>query len=85
MEEKCADLKQMIDRMAQIKKEKAELDDEYASLQAKLQVVGETALEDTKYKSVSYNGTSSKATVTIADKVSGVMPSLFADIFGKAF
>ena len=79
------DISQIIDRMAEIKKEKTELDDEYASLQAKLQVVGETALEDTKYKSVSYAGTSSKATVTIADKVSGVMPSLFGDIFGKAF
>lgn len=79
------ELVEIIDRMAQIKCEKDKLDDEYASLQAELQVVGEDALKDTKYKSVSYSGTSSKATVTIADKVSGVMPSLFADIFGKAF
>lgn len=42
-------------------------------------------MENTKYKSVSYSGTSGKATVTLADKVSGVMPSLFLDIFGKAF
>ena len=34
---------------------------------------------------MSYSGTSGKATVTLADKVSGVMPSLFLDIFGKAF
>lgn len=79
------DVSQMIDRMAAIKKEKSELDDEYASLQAELQVLGESALEDTKYKSVSFSGTADKATVTIADKVSNVMPSLFADIFGKAY
>lgn len=79
------ELAKIIDRMAQIKNEKDKLDDEYASLQAELQVVGEDALKDTKYKSISYSGTSGKATVTIADKVSGVMPALFADIFGKAF
>ena len=61
------------------------LQDEYLDLQSKLQVEGESALENTKYKSVSYTGTSGKATVTLADKVSGVMPSLFLDIFGKAF
>lgn len=79
------DVSQIIDRMAAIKKEKSELDDEYTSLQAELQILGESALEDTKYKSVSFSGTSDKATVTIADKVSNVMPSLFADIFGKAY
>ncbi len=79
------DVSQIIDRMAEIKKAKSELDDEYASLQAELQVLGESALENTKYKSVSFSGTSDKATVTIADKVSNVMPSLFTDIFGKAY
>lgn len=79
------ELAKIIDRMAQIKCEKDKLDDEYASLQSKLKVVGEDALKDTKYKSISYSGTSGKATITIADKVSGVMPSLFSDIFGKAF
>lgn len=79
------DVSQIIDRMAEIKKAKSELDDEYTSLQAELQVLGESALEDTKYKSVSFSGTSDKATVTIADKVSNVMPSLFTDIFGKAY
>lgn len=68
-----------------IKQESNALQDEYLDLQSKLQVEGESALENTKYKSVSYSGTSGKATVTLADKVSGVMPSLFLDIFGKAF
>ena len=74
-----------IKRMVEIKQESNALQDEYLDLQSKLQVEGESALENTKYKSVSYSGTSGKATVTLADKVSGVMPSLFLDIFGKAF
>ena len=79
------EIKQIVDRMVEIKQESNALQDEYLDLQSKLQVEGESALENTKYKSVSYTGTSGKATVTLADKVSGVMPSLFLDIFGKAF
>ena len=79
------EIKQIVDRMVEIKQESNVLQDEYLDLQSKLQVEGESALENTKYKSVSYSGTSGKATVTLADKVSGVMPSLFLDIFGKAF
>ena len=79
------EIKQIVDRMVEIKQESNALQDEYLDLQSKLQVEGESALENTKYKSVSYSGTSGKATVTLADKVSGVMPSLFLDIFGNAF
>lgn len=79
------EIKQIVDRMVEIKQESNALQDEYLDLQSKLQVEGESALENTKYKSVSYSGTSGKAKVTLADKVSGVMPSLFLDIFGKAF
>ena len=79
------EIKQIVDRMVEIKQESNALQDEYLDLQSKLQVEGESALENTKYKSVSYSGTSGKATLTLADKVSGVMPSLFLDIFGKAF
>lgn len=79
------EIKQIVDRMVEIKQESNALQDEYLDLLSKLQVEGESALENTKYKSVSYSGTSGKATVTLADKVSGVMPSLFLDIFGKAF
>lgn len=79
------EIKQIVDRMVEIKQEYNALQDEYLDLQAKLQVEGESALENTKYKSVSYSGTTGKATVTLADKVSGIMPSLFLDIFGKAF
>lgn len=76
---------EIIDRMAEIKEKQSELNDEYASLQAELQVIGETDLKNTKYKSVSYSGTIGKATVTIADKVSNVLPALFESMFGKAY
>lgn len=77
--------KEIVDRMIQIKKDEAVLEKEYASLQAKLQVIGEDALKDTKYKSVSFSGTFGRATVTIADKVVNTAPSLYQDIFGKAY
>lgn len=57
------EIKQIVDRMVEIKRESNALQDEYLNLQAKLQVEGESALENTKYKSVSYSGTSGKATV----------------------
>ncbi len=79
------EIKQIVDRMVEIKKEKNILDKEYASLQAKIQVIGEDALKDTKYKSVSYLGTTGKVTVTIADNVKNHLPGLYQDIFGKAY
>lgn len=78
-------IKAIVDRMIEIKKESAILEDEYNSLMAKLDVEGKAALQDTKYKSVSFLGTNGRAMVTLADKVSSVMPSLFEDIFGKAW
>lgn len=75
----------IIDRMAEIKKTQSELNEEYSSLQSQLQVTGETDLENTKYKSISYSGTTGKATVIIADKVSTILPSLFEEMFGKAY
>lgn len=79
------EIAEIIDRMAEIKEKQSELNDEYASLQAELQVIGETDLKNTKYKSVSYSGTIGKATVTIADKVSNRLPALFESMFGKAY
>jgi len=78
-------LKALINRMTEIKSEEKTLNNEYALLQAQLQMIGESDLENTKRKSVSYHGSSSKATVTIADKVASVLPALFKDIFGKAY
>ena len=47
------EIKQIVDRMVEIKQESNALQDEYLDLQSKLQVEGESALENTKYKSVS--------------------------------
>lgn len=79
------EIAEIIDRMAAIKEEKLRLDNEYLGLQAKLQIAGEEELKNTKYKSVSFNGDKAKATITIADIVKNVTPSLFKDIFGKAY
>ena len=69
----------------EIKSEQAGLADELSSLQAQVQKVGESALEDTKNKSVSYYGSKGKVTVTLADKVGNTLPSLFSEVFGKAY
>ena len=78
------DIKKVVDRMIGIKNEEKELAKEYALLQAQLQMIGESALENTKQKSVSYYGDSGRVTVTLADKVQSILPSLYTDIFGKA-
>lgn len=79
------EIKQIVDRMVEIKQESNALQDEYLDLQSKLQVEGEQHWKIQSTSQCAYSGTSGKATVTLADKVSGVMPSLFLDIFGKAF
>lgn len=79
------ELTKIIDRMIEIKSEQSNLSDEFSSLQAQIQTVGEAALENTKNKSVSYYGSKGKVTVTIADKVGNTLPSLLPGIFGKAY
>lgn len=79
------ELKKAIDRMVEIKSEQKALNDEFDDLQALVQMIGESALENTKNKSVSYYSDRGKVTVTLADKVENTLPSLFSDIFGKAF
>ena len=75
----------IIDRMACINAEKCKLEEEYAGLQAKLQVLGEDAIRDTKFKSFSMYGQNAKATITVADNVKNILPSLFVSMFGKAY
>ena len=79
------ELTKIIDRIIEIKSEQSGLADELSDLQAQVQTVGEAALENTKNKSVSYYGSKGKVTVTIADKVGNTLPSLFSEVFGKAY
>lgn len=79
------ELKKAIDRMIEIKAKQKDLDAEYGTLQAQVQIIGEAALENTKRKSVSYFGSKGKLTVTLADKVGNTLPALFSDMFGKAY
>lgn len=77
---------EIIDRMAAIKQEKKVLESEYDRLQAQLQITAETAMTDTKIKSVHYAGTNGNtAIVTIADTISIVAGELLPAIFGKVY
>ncbi len=79
-------ISEIIDRMAAIKQEKKVLESEYDRLQAQLQITAETALTDTKIKSVHYAGTNGNtAVVTIADTISIVAGELLPAIFGKVY
>ena len=76
-------LNSVIDRMAQIELEKAELEEEYAVLQKELLTNAEQKLTDTKIKSVSYVTPSGNAAeVTVADTVSVAAGELLTGIFG---
>lgn len=80
-----AELKKAIDRMIEIKSAKKELEAEFDTLQAQVQMIGEAALENTKKKSISYYSDKGKVTVTLTDKVENTLPTLFSDMFGKAY
>lgn len=62
------DIHEIVDRMAEIKQEKKALTAENDKLQAQLQMLAESDLTDTKFKSVGYSGTNGNtATVTTSD------------------
>ena len=77
-------LNRIIDRMAEIEREKSVLSAEYDRLQAVLQLDAEQKLTDTKIKSVSHTSQSGNtAVVTIADTVSVSAGELLESIFGS--
>lgn len=79
-------ISEIVDRMAEIKQEKTALTSEYDKLQAQLQLLAECDLTDTKFKSVSYSGTSGNtATVTTSDTVSVIAGELLQKIFGSVY
>lgn len=79
-------ISEIVDRMAEIRQEKAALTSEYDKLQAQLQILAECDLTDTKFKSVSYPGTNGNtATVTTSDTVSVIAGELLQKIFGSVY
>lgn len=79
------DVKAKIDRLAEIKKESERLKVEKDTIEAELLKNAESDLANTKYKSVSYAGTNSSVTATVADSVKITYASFLPIIFGKAY
>lgn len=79
------DVKAKIDRLAEIKRESEQLKAEKDTIEAELLKSAESDLVNTKYKSVSYAGTNSSVTATVADSVKITYASFLPVIFGKAY
>lgn len=79
-------LSEMVQRYAEIKAEMSELKAEADSIEADILKAAESDLSDTKFKSAVYSDvTGNTITVTNADSVKLVYPSMLKEIFGKAY
>lgn len=74
-----------IDKLAEIKKQQERLRDEAAQLEAELLKFAQEDLSNTKYKSVTYEGTHNNAMATVADSVKITYESFLPLIFGTAY
>ena len=80
------DLSEKVKRYAEIKSEIAELKSEADGIEADILKAAESDLSDTKFKSAVYSDvTGNTITVTNADSVKLVYPSMLKEIFGKAY
>lgn len=79
-------LSEKVKRYAEIKSEIAELKSEADGIEADILKAAESDLSDTKFKSAVYSDvTGNTITVTNADSVKLVYPSMLKEIFGKAY
>lgn len=79
-------ISEIVDRMAEIKRERKASDFEYDKLQAQLHVAAGEELKNTKIKSVNYSSDSgNSALVTNSDKIEICSVEMLKDIFGKFF
>lgn len=74
-----------VDRMAEIKKQMADLKSESETLEAELLKQFEADVEDTKYRTMKYHGKCAKVNATYADSVKLIYPSVLKTIFGVAY
>lgn len=79
------EISEKVDRMAELSKNIAELKHEYSMIEAELLKQFEDDVEDTKYRTVRYSGSSAALIANYADKVALVYPSMLKSIFGKAY
>lgn len=80
-----SEIAEKVDRMAQIKKQIDDLKSESDDIEAELLKQFEADVEDTKYRTVKYCGSSSTASAAYADSVKLIYPSVLKTIFGKAY
>lgn len=80
------DLSEKVKRYAEIKAEISELKSEADGIEADILKASEADLQDTKFKSAVYSDNAGNAiTVTNADNVKLVYPTMLKEIFGKAY
>lgn len=81
------DLTAKIDRLAAIKKQQDALKKEKDKIEAEIIIACETDLDSTKYKSVTYSGSSAEVKVVNAESLKLIYNAhaFLPDIFGKAY
>lgn len=79
------EISEKVDRMAELSKNIAELKHEYSIIETELLKQFEDDVEDTKYRTVKYSGSSAALIANYADKVALIYPSMLKSIFGKAY
>lgn len=79
------DIKQIIDRMVEIKNETKELEAEYVSLEAIILAKFTEDTENTKHKAASYSAVTGNISASEADSVKVVYPTMLKEIFGAVY
>lgn len=79
------DIGTIVDRLAAINEETANLKNEKELLEAELLKKFEADTEDTKLKTVKYLGKFGSASVTMSDSVKLTLPSLLREVFKKGY
>lgn len=79
------DIKEKIDRLAVINHDIAKLQEQKKSIEAELIIRGTSDLENTKYKSIRYEGEKAKLTVTNAQYVKILYNTFLPLVFGRAY
>lgn len=74
-----------IDRLAKINDEITKLEQEADTIEADLLKTAQEDLANTKYKSVKYEGTTSKLQATVSESVKITLESLLPHIFGAVY
>lgn len=78
-------LRKSVDRLVAIKQAVEHLRQEQAVLEAELLRHGLEQMKDTKYKTVSYQGYTGRASVTMAENLKLIYPSFLREVFGVAY